>query len=256
MWRTRFLLYPTSMPKLMNPLTILTLLAVVLVLLSVAGDRRASAQGSTPVLVVNPSTSPVPVTGHVTFAGEHGHPLPVSISNTPVSVSISNTPTVGLTPGAGVLVGNPATAPVWVRDADNPARHIFRKDITANVNGNSQSLGQFFVPANQRLVIEYVSAFAEAPVGQKVRFHIDTEPFTPQFATFYLPPVFLGNGFIGFGDQFIASQQVRLYFNPGALVALFAERNSGSGSWITPGQWDLAGYLVDCTAAAPCLPSP
>ncbi len=183
------------------------------------------------MLVVNPSASPVPVTGHVTFAGQHGHPLPVSISNTPVLVNINN-------------------GPLQMRDVDDPARHIFQKHILSAIPSSSADriFSSFVAPANNRLVIEYVSADVAVPARQKVIFTIVLSSFSAA-----VPSISQG-AFLG-GDEFIAGQQVRIYVEPGETVTMFIRRNASTGTW-TPTDWSVVGYLVDCTVDAPCPPSP
>src|SRR5262245_58718870 len=77
---------------------------------SLMNSRQAVAQnpnpGSAPVNIVAPL--PLPVTGSTTVSG---------------TVAISGTPNVKVT--------NPATDPVIVRDADNPARRPFQTTLCA-----------------------------------------------------------------------------------------------------------------------------
>jgi len=209
----------------MNPLTILTLLAAALVLLSIVGDRHASAQGSSPVLVTNPSTSPVPVTGHVTFSGEHGHPLPVSIANTP---------SVGLTPGASVLVGNPAGSPVLIRDTDSPGRDPYQSFKSMSSTGTC-----FFdpVPMGKRLVVKFVSARIAATVG----IVFTDSALTTNGSSFHgLPaPVLIGTA--SGSSHFLVSANLEAYAEPGSIPSFGVTSVTLIN---TNSTCSLSGYLI------------
>jgi len=197
-------------------------LGILMIAGALMDSHRVIAQAPTPVAVTN---TPLAITGDVHIAGTTHRPLPVELTHMP---------TVALVPGT----------------TDNPARHIFQKGFLSNdpADGDKFATASFSAPASQRLVIEYVSANVSVPAGQKVFFSIAPQP---TFG-FGVQPVLLGN-FFG-RDFFEAAQQVRIYVDPGATVSLGTLRNATAGAW-GPTFWDLAGYLVDCTAA-PCPPSP
>jgi hypothetical protein len=99
------------------------------------------------------------------------------------------------------------------------------------------------VPAGKRLVIEFISATGQVPAGQHVvAWQINT--IAPPFGgavhdlLVHEQPAFVN------GDAlFRASQQVRLYANPGSEVRALLTRDDSVGQ----GQFTvtISGYLVD-----------
>ena len=78
-----------------------------------------------------------------------GGPLPLPVSGT-----------IGLQPDASLLVSNPATNPVLVRDVDRSGltpTPFQTRVLCPNANGTA-CIGSFNVPSDQRLLIQYVSA--------------------------------------------------------------------------------------------------
>jgi len=73
-----------------------------------------------------------------------------------------------------VLVINASTQPLPVRDADNPARLPFQREISVNLNPGSET-GEdevVTVPSGKRLVVEHASATGFVPVGQNLRLFV------------------------------------------------------------------------------------
>ena len=192
------------------------------------------------VRVVNTREEPVP-----TFA--------VETTTVNGSVSIAGTPTVKLQ--TGTIVGiNPASNTVQlanttaspvpvlnVNDASQPFQAI--GSITQNSGTNASTIVIANVPAGKRLVIEHISATGEVPSGQRVtHFGI---------LTLTLPVGGLNHDLLvneqpaaADGDAvFRASQQVRLYAEPGSQVQTTFIRNISTGQ--ASFHMVISGYLVN-----------
>jgi hypothetical protein len=232
-------MYNVLMRKLMTPPTIFMVVAAALVVLSIAGGRRISAQGSSPVFVTNPSTSPVPVTGHVTFSGQHGHPLPVSIANTPVTVTAQQTGPWS------VGVGNAATSPLFVRDIGNTTGHPFR--LTASKSFGSTDAQQGVATTNtsgKRMVIEHVVFMVQIRAPEavtKAALNIDSGSPTVVFAVLPSPEPSGGPTFAGYGG----SSPVKAYLEPGGIVSLAIVKNGSGGPNDGSLLFTAYGFLVD-----------
>jgi hypothetical protein len=189
------------------------------------------AQKIDDVRVVNLSSQPVPTAAQGTTA----------ISG---AVSISNIPTVNLGTGNTVQLAYTPNNPLPVRDAD-PARQPFQNwasDTQADgTNGSTITIAT--VPAGKRLVIEFLSAVAQMPAGQHlVVCQINT--IAPPFGG--LTHELLINqqpAFVNGDALFRASQQVRLYADPGSQVRALMTRDSSQGQALFLAT--LSGYLVD-----------
>ena len=200
-----------------------------LLILAIAGalmdTHKVAAQAPTLVTVTN---TPLPVTGSLHITGSSHAPLPVRVTH--------------------------VDTPVDVRDVENPARQIFEKIISGPIpiSGTSLTTTIFTAPLGKRLVIEYVSARILMPLGQKVSFQVQLS-VGPSIPLVNVPAISQGTFFAE--DLFIASQQVRIYVDPGVGVSLVTSRSTTSGGWNNT-DWSVVGHLVDCTVAAPCPPSP
>ncbi|HTI41629.1 MAG TPA: hypothetical protein VL693_07365 [Vicinamibacterales bacterium] len=185
----------------------------------------------TPVLVTNTTDQPVPTVAQGTTA----------VSG---NVGITGTPTVGLAGGSQVTIAN--TSPLLIRDFDRPAAQPFNyfdgdgAFVPGFTAANPGGIA-FTVPSGKRLVIEFVSMFAQIPQGQNIVFgRVDT---TGQFI--YLPMTHTGT-FTQAGEQvegFVGSQRMFVVLEPGTQVDPTAARDSGSGSGLF--QVQIAGYYVN-----------
>jgi hypothetical protein len=136
-----------------------------------------------------------------------------------------------------------------VRSADNPARQPFRRVLQIGLDGGALGgKADFIVPAGKRLVIEYVSAAGNTPVGQGVDVDILDGPSpsdvdaTPDAA---LRPTSYPNAGGGV-DLFSSSDPVRIYVDPGNHVFVLLARTGGSGeSGPVFSQISISGHLVD-----------
>ncbi len=173
---------------------------------------KARAGINAGVVVNNPASQPVPISGNV---------------------GINGMPTVQLAPGANVGInGVPPLVPFQIELCDG----------SGGVVGpcGTPPPSSFTVPANQRLVIEYVSvrcgAFGsgwsvkETVVGTVAGGNSVVYPFPPGPTD-------------GFGDS-ISTQLTRIYADPGTPVSLIVLGSTGSGSGSFVCTATLSGNLV------------
>lgn len=100
------------------------------------------------------------------------------------------------------------------------------------------------VPAGKRLVIEFVSGEFTVGTGQVVGFFFVETTVNGQTATFTVPiqhTMTFSNG----NEGFAASQQMRLYADPGTTVAFRLTRNMAVASSGGGGFLGVSGYYVD-----------
>src|SRR5688572_28585510 len=108
-----------------------------------------------------------------TSQGQGGPPTQnVHVVNTPTAnAEQSGTWSVGITGTSSVNVVNPSHSPVLGRDVDHPVRQPFQRSVVIDfATGQGTATAQFTVPANKRLVVEYVSAQIILTDGVMVRF--------------------------------------------------------------------------------------
>jgi len=234
----------TSLQKRLSLVVGLTLLVTI----SVLGGARLLRANPSPVpapapapppgppsVPVNVVNTPLPITGNVNVANT---PLPVSGSVSAAqsgswSVGVNNLPAIQSVTFNGaqpVSFSNTLTTPLFNSDRDNPARQpVIGACDFPNVippggfmlctvllsTGGSQLLTT--VPAGQELVIETVTGFADMPTGTiPIRFDLDTTVSGASTGFFFVPQkVGAENSGV---DDFIVSQQVRLYADPGTTV--------------------------------------
>ncbi len=142
-----------------------------------------------------------------------------------------------------VVVENTNSKPALVQTVNGPASKAFQARVTLNVaDGVGGANGFVTIPAGKRLVIEYASAWAQAPSGQIVNFSIQTmfngdTAFTPH----YLPAVQQNADVIT--QLFIAGSPVRLYADA-PQVLLRVDRGSNVTGPVTA-FISISGYLTD-----------
>jgi hypothetical protein len=204
----------------------------------------ANSQKAKPsdVNVVNTASNPIPTLaqGTTTIAGN------VSVTNTPTvnlasgaSVNVTNTPTVNLASGASIGINNTTANPVLVRSVDDAVRQIFQKQVDLIWADGTYGQNTFFsVPSGKRLVIEHVSAIAHDLGQHPTMFRVTTFAGGQQVIHFLVSSS-QGES----GRQFVASQQMRIYADPGTGVVVGADRefNTGTGTATI----SVSGYLVD-----------
>src|SRR5215813_8954976 len=110
----------------------------------------------TPTFGISPSAN--------TIQAQQNGSWNVGITGTP-NVNIAGTPTVALAPGSTVQLGT-QTAPVLVRDVDNPARQPFSRSFFLQAGDNYVCQEAVVVPVDKRLVIEQVNIRVFADPGR------------------------------------------------------------------------------------------
>lgn len=143
----------------------------------------------------------------------------VGITGTP-DVNIAGTPTVALAAGSTVQLGT-QTAPVLVRDVDNPARQPFRRNFSVAVAVGLHCSEDVVVPVDKGLVIEQVNISAFADPGRTMEVSLVSSrgldiafPLKLQ-GTFEFPSQ---------EDLLVASEPVRLYLDPNETFKICALR--------------------------------
>jgi hypothetical protein len=214
-------------------------------LLSGAGASHAQLLAQD-VRVINKPANPVPVQsqGTTNIAGN------VNVTNTP-SVSIANTPTVSAQEFGqwNVNISNKPTvtldssAPVNVRDVDNPALQPFQRNLVVLIPpGQNNAVDQYSVPAGKRLVIEFTSTSVTAPTGMKLWVRLQT--FTGGvFSNYNLTSTLLAN--TAGTDFSVGSQTTRIYADPGSIVTLVVNVLGATAGPNTGAEVDLSGHFVD-----------
>ena len=144
-------------------------------------------------------------------------------SPTPTSVNVVNTP--------------------GVRDADNPARQPFQAELfLTGISGSAGFLQVGQVPAGKRLVIENISVSGVTPTGQRVFVGLITT--LGDFIARH-PLLVHAQGTNETGEaEFVISQQVRLYADPGSNLTFYVKRSSTTGQAVFF-YATISGYLVD-----------
>ncbi len=143
----------------------------------------------------------------------------------------------------------------WVRDAENPARSALNAEAQVFLNeGSGASSGTVFanIPADRRLVIEYVSVHCQTPVGNpmvtaslKVIELFDSGLFTEQ--SFHVPLNAQGNNTSG-QAIYVAGLTTRLYADPrpdtGGQGGVSAEASRQSVAGYSECTFRISGHTV------------
>jgi hypothetical protein len=203
---------------------------------------QAAGPSALDVTVINTAANPVPVTaqGTTNVAGTIG------ISGTP-TVNVGNSPTVSLAGGTSVGISNSASAPVLVRDVDNPGRHpVTFTDSVSIADGSYAgfSTGAFTPPSGKRLVLEYVAGLVALQPGQKAWVKMLT-PVGNGSYEHALTIVPQGNfsPLYAFPELFSINQQLRVYADGIGSVSVGLTRNANTG----PATLNVtfSGFLLD-----------
>ena len=149
-------------------------------------------------------------------------PIPVEVINTPLEIRTVEAP--------------PCCVP----------RQPFRKQVAlSGRDGESSGLSDFVVPTGKRLVIENVSVIGKVPHGEQLEvgftYHFATMrqffPLTLQLTNEPVSPI------IRLRDNFVASQQMRVYVESGDAIGLFGTRFPVDGFFEVV--FYISGFLVD-----------
>jgi hypothetical protein len=163
--------------------------------------------------------------------------------------------------GFGILIGSIILAQPFVSHSQNQVppipvevikappccvpKHPFRKLIQCfGTNGKSFVSSDFFVPSGKRLVIENVSVKAFLPSGEQLQVGFTySDPSDPGvFIRQDFPVTSQGIRFPG-ADDFVASQQMRVYVDSGTLITVFGHREPDHGFFNV--DFSFSGFLVD-----------
>ena len=205
---------------------LITLGALSHLMLPVGTIAQGSPQGTAPVLVMNTTAKPVPVTGSVVATVGNTQPLPVTGS---VSATVRNS----------------ATTPLFVSDVG--PRQPFQASIPIDPGaGSLDPLGCIAVPAGRRMIIELLTLILEAShesamldlalrttVGGSTVSHAIEMTRTPTIVNSY----------------FSATHNVRIYADPATNVCVVM-RAMFQGPFQL-GTATLSGQLVDLAPPPP-----
>jgi hypothetical protein len=162
----------------------------------------------------------------------------VNVANTP-SVEVTNSPTVELAPGAAV------------RDRDNPALQPvqFSCEITLLDLDQIDSTSCGTLPSGKRLIIEYISAEAFVPTGQRPIMRVNVtnmDPFTTALSSIEYHFYFQDCGPVAPSSNcYNLSELVRLYHTQVGFNVVLTFNRTGpftGGASLTA---NFSGYLVD-----------
>jgi len=204
--------------------------------------QAANGSGSAPVMVIN---TPLPVQGAV------------SVNNFPSSQPVSGTVNVGNFPSVlPVSFSNTSSAPLFTRDADNPAHNHFVHFFSCTTPLPETLCDDVFtLPSNRELVIETVTVFANLPSGERPTVSLNYSIPTPggfALGTVWLPLTFEGTfprNFIP-PDVYAVTQPMRVYVDGGQILTFSASESGTTGGAIFNAE--VTGYLVSCGAGAGC----
>jgi hypothetical protein len=162
-----------------------------------------------------------------------------------------------------VRVTNPATEPVLTSRVDEPARVPYQAQLVgATVTCDGGGFGTIScsgsisgAPAGKRLVVQQVSGKLIANSSSPTNAQIVLETQSPAAVYFAVPSIssvaFVFAGvFHGYASVFQSQQTV--YIDGGSPV-LITITLLGSTSVLND-SITVTGYVVDCTATAPCMP--
>lgn len=164
-----------------------------------------------------------------------------------INVNVVNPPTSPVPVSGTVNVGNLGSSPLPVREIDKPALQSVHKNDGCTTDTTFCEKEIFIVPLDKHLVIEFVSNRGIVPLGTTVSMEVRiTEgsittvhalPFVPS-VNFELPAPAHGEVYLG--------QSLRLYAKPGATVRLAAYRNGVASTNPYSGYvFSISGYLVN-----------
>jgi hypothetical protein len=140
-----------------------------------------------------------------------------------------------------VLVTNTATNPVINQDVDSPGRSpYYQTEACYNASENQCSALFPAVPANTRLVVQYINSSVDTPTALiSAEFDVGGTIFMPILHTLQ------GND-SGGNKIYVASQPMLYYWEAGQQPYLVMNAQAGGFQFMS-GQVTLTGYLVNLT---------
>jgi hypothetical protein len=174
--------------------------------------------------------------------GAEKRPTPVTVVNTPtVSVQQSGKWMVGLNDTPTVKVSAPpATIERPILDSFVP----YVKTVSFNIeSGTTQNNASIPIPEGKRLIIEFISARAQGPAGQKFIAQIQTSVARTESPRGIYWLVFFPQGSFSTIDVFTASQPTHIFAEPGyPPVQFVTTRTSLTGTAFV--EATITGHLV------------
>jgi hypothetical protein len=223
--------------------------AVVLDLFSVS---RANGQGGPNPLPVTVVNTPLPVSGNISVANSPAVQAQQSGAWTvgaqqsgawTVGAQQSGAWNVGISGTPNIVVANPSSAPVLLRDVDNPDKSPWQRSASVVVAAGSISANTILaVPAGKRFVIEEVSTDCALPVGQRIRERVLVIEGGVQ-VSHRIVATPLGTFDFGSGpfDVFEATHHTKIYAVGNIELVVARSDTSGTASV----NFSLSGHLVD-----------
>ena len=140
-----------------------------------------------------------------------------------------------------VQVTNTSSNPVINQDVDSPGRSPYYQTVTCYSQSTNQCEAQFpVVPANQRLVVQYIASSVDTPTAL-----ITAEFFQP--GAIFIPILQTMQGTDSAGNKvYIASQPMLYYFEAGQAPYFVMNAQSGNFEFMS-GSVTLTGYTVNLT---------
>ncbi|MGH9794179.1 MAG: hypothetical protein ACRD5G_05355 [Candidatus Acidiferrales bacterium] len=215
---------------------------------------RAVADTMRPLLVqvINDSSAPVPVTGTTSISGtadvnvvslpavqaQQSGEWNVGINGTP-SVNIANQPTVNAHIMSGAFVGiDPANNTVRLA---NSAGSPFQAPLEAAVGVPTTGSSSFAVPANKRVIIEFVSGFCR-PVTATDSMRAEVGLFTTSGGVSASHALPMAQPF-SFTQSF--AESTKIYADPGTTVSFGLGVIAGPAPAFVSCSATISGLLVD-----------
>lgn len=193
---------------------------------------------------------PTPVDPKVTKVTVVNTPLPiqgsVSVNNFPAAQAVSGTVNVGNFPATqNVNVSNPATAPFFVVNVDDPGQIPYQSSLPG-VCVDFRCEGLFpAVPSGHRLVIQHFSGSVSTTLNSAGDLKlVDAFLEDPASTIVSIFPVAISNG----GGAF--DQPVLVYYDAGKQPKAMIGFDVLASVSV---HFTLTGYLLDCNLA-PCAP--
>jgi hypothetical protein len=226
------------MNKLKNHLIAAAVLSVLAVIGTIMNSHQAAAQGPPNGLAVNiVNPVPLPVSGTVT--GNVGVTGTVAATQSGTwNVSVNGTP--------GILIANPATNPVFIRNVDEPGRQPYSEDVVSFCNGSNCVSSFSPVPQGKRLVIEHVGGLAR-PTSAAIVFSfaelLSSNPNNLQVAVGnQFPMTLIGKADYIPYNSWGFNQPVKAYVEAGSYPRItMQQQNQGA---VLFAQATISGYFV------------
>ena len=186
---------------------------------TIAQGNPGNPQGTAPVLVMNTTAQPVPVTGSVVATVGNTQPLPVTGS---VSATVRNS----------------ATTPLFVSDVG--PRQPFQASLPIDPGAGTDPLACIAVPQGKRMIIELLTLFLEsshdrAMLDLALRTTVGGNTVSHAIEMTRIPTIV--------ESFFSATHNVRIYADPATNVCVVM-RAMFQGPF-RPGTATLSGQLID-----------